>query len=92
MNYTIKRPIITEKNSMLAERGVYVFEVETKASKIEIKEAVEKFFRVKVDRVRTSVCRKRTKSNRNVKGSIRYWKKAMVQLQTGEKISLFEGA
>lgn len=92
MMYTIKRPIVTEKSSILAEQGVYVFEVDTESTKTEIKKAVESFFRVKVASVRTSVCRKRKKSNRFVRGSIRYWKKALVQLAPGEKISIFEGA
>lgn len=92
MMYTLKRPLVTEKNSLLAERGVYVFEVDKKSTKTDIKVAVEKFFRVKVLAVRTSICRKRKKSTRSVRGSIQYWKKAMVQLAPGEKISLFEGA
>ena len=41
MHYTIKKPLITEKNSLMAENGVYVFEVERKANKTEIKQAVE---------------------------------------------------
>lgn len=92
MYYTIKRPIITEKNSMLAENGVYVFEVDRKASKTDIKKAIEKSFRVKVDAVRTSICRNRAKRTRLGEGRVRYWKKAMVKLAAGEKISLFEGA
>ena len=48
MHGVIKRPLVTEKNSWLAEGGVYVFEVDKKAEKTEIKKAVEKFFRVKV--------------------------------------------
>ena len=56
MLYVIKRPMVTEKNSLLAEQGIYAFEVDTKATKTDVKYAVEKNFRVKVDSVRTVVC------------------------------------
>jgi large subunit ribosomal protein L23 len=92
MYYVIKRPLVTEKNSMLAEQGVYVFEVDKKASKDEIKLAVEKFFHVKVINVNTSVCRGRGKRTKFGVGKPESWKKAMVRLKKGEKISLFEGA
>jgi large subunit ribosomal protein L23 len=92
MFHTIKKPIITEKNSQLAEKGVYVFEVERKSNKNEIKQAVEKLFRVKVISVNTSVCRGRATRTRLGVGKVAYWKKALVKLAPGEKIALFEGA
>ena len=92
MFYTLKKPLITEKNSMMAEDGVYVFEVDKAATKTEIKSSVEKYFRVKVDSVRTSICRGRAKRTRLGVGRVKYWKKAMVNLKVCEKISLFEGA
>jgi len=92
MYYVIKRPLVTEKNSVLAEQGVYAFEVEKKATKTEIKQAVEKFFRVKVASVNTAMCRGRVKrTNKGIVPAVS-WKKAMVRLRKGEKISLFEGA
>lgn len=92
MYYVIKRPLVTEKNSVLAEKGVYVFEVETKATKIDIKKAVEKYFRVKVIDVNTAICRGRAKRTKFGVGKVQTWKKAMVRLKAGDKISLFEGA
>lgn len=92
MYYVIKRPLVTEKNSMLAEKGVYVFEVDTTANKADIKKAVEKYFRVKVTAVNTSVCRGHSKRTRGGVSKPMSWKKAMVKLKAGEKISLFEGA
>lgn len=77
---------------MMAETGVYVFEVDKKANKSEIKKAVEKSFRVKVKSVRTVICRGRAKRTRLGVGRVQYWKKALVRLNSGEKISLFEGA
>lgn len=92
MQYTIKRPLITEKNNGLGEQNVYVFEVDKTATKPEIKIAVEKYFRVKVLSVRTAVCRGRSRQNRLGRGRVPYWKKAFVRLVPGQKISLFEGA
>lgn len=92
MQNIIRRPLITEKNSLMAEEGVYVFEVDKKANKEEIKKAVEKSFRVKVKSVNTANCRARTKRTRIGLGRVQYWKKAMIRLVPGEKIALFEGA
>ena len=92
MYYVIKRPLITEKNSILAEKGVYVFEVNKDASKEDIKKAIEKYFRVKVASVNTANCRGRVRRTRFGVGKATAWKKALVRLNKGEKISLFEGA
>lgn len=90
--YVIKKPLVTEKNSQMAADGTYVFEVTREATKVEIKKAIEKYFRVKVDLVRTSICRGRSKKTKVGQSVVPYWKKAMVKLKPGEKISLFEGA
>ena len=87
----IKRPLVTEKNTYQTTEGTYVFEVERGATKTDVRSAVEKAFRVKVDSVRTSVCRGRAKRNRHGMGKVKYWKKAYVKLKQGEKISIFEG-
>jgi large subunit ribosomal protein L23 len=92
MYYVIKKPLVTEKNSLLAEKGVYVFEVETDATKTDIKKAVEKYFRVKVANVNTVTCRGRSKRTKFGVSKPVAWKKAMVRLKAGEKIGLFEGA
>ena len=92
MHHVIKKPLVTEKNSWLAEQGVYVFEVDKKAEKMEIKKAVEKFFRVKVQSVRTAHCRGRAKRTKIGVSQPAQWKKAWVRLQPGQKIGLFEGA
>jgi large subunit ribosomal protein L23 len=91
MRQVIKKPLISEKNTYHNAIGVYVFEVDTKSSKTEIKEAVEKYFSVKVKSVKTSNCRGRAKANRFGKGLVPHWKKAYVKLNPGEKIALFEG-
>lgn len=92
MYHVIKKPLITEKNSALAESGIYVFEVDKKASKTDIKKAIEKSFQVKVASVKTAICRGRSRRTRLGESRVQYWKKAMVRLKAGEKIALFEGA
>lgn len=73
----LKKPIITEKSMAQATRGKYTFEVEKRASKGEVKQAVEKLFNVTVLGVRTA---------RVHEG----FKKAVVTLKEGDKIELFE--
>ncbi|MEZ4873355.1 MAG: 50S ribosomal protein L23 [Bdellovibrionales bacterium] len=91
MLHVIRRPLVSEKNSLLAEQGYYAFEVDRKATKIDVKNAVEKAFRVKVDKITTQVCRGRSKRTRVGVSKPKYWKKALVKLAPGEKISIFEG-
>jgi len=88
----ILRPVITEKSSRLKEKNREVcFEVDSRANKIEIKEAAEKLFKVKVDRVRIIKKKgKKKKVGRN-EGWTKDWKKAYVKLKEGEKmIEYFE--
>ena len=91
MKQVIKAPLITEKNTYHNAAGVYVFEVDLKSTKTDIKTSVEKNFKVKVDSVRTSVCRGHRKQTKFGLTKVSYWKKAYVKLSEGEKIALFEG-
>ena len=88
----IKRALVTEKNNTMVENQTYVFEVDRKANKKEIRFHVEKYFGVKVQSVRTTICRGRSRRTSRGMGSVPYWKKALVRLKKGEKITLFEGA
>jgi len=88
----IKSPLITEKNTYHNAMGVYVFEVDMQANKLDIKQLVERRFKVKVSCVRTSMCRGRGKNTKYGPSKTPYWKKAYVKLRPGEKIALFEGA
>lgn len=90
--HVIRKPLVTEKTTLLSEQGYYTFEVDTRSTKKDIRQAVEKYFDVKVASVRTMVCRKEGKRTRLGVGKVRYWKKALVKLVPGEKITLFEGA
>jgi large subunit ribosomal protein L23 len=87
----IKRPIISEKSTALAEvAGRYAFEVAPQANKVEIKDAVQQLFNVKVRRVHTMVVHGKMK--RTARSVIKRpnWKKAIVTLAEGQKIDFFQ--
>lgn len=90
----LKRPIVTEKLTTLQEKGVYAFEVDKKANKISIADAVEKKFNVTVLSVRTVNHNGKAKSQMTRRGRFAgrtsSWKKAYVQLKAGDKIELFQ--
>jgi large subunit ribosomal protein L23 len=90
----LRRPIVTEKMTLLQEKGQYAFEVEPSANKIDIARAVEKKFNVTVVDVRTIRHKGKTKSQMTRKGRFAgrtaAWKKAIVRLKEGEKIQFFE--
>lgn len=91
MSYVIKRTVVTEKNNLKAEKGIYVFEVDRRADKTTIRDHVERYFNVKVSSVKTALCRKQSRKIRGRAGPVRYWKKAFVRLKAGEQITVFEG-
>lgn len=85
------RPLITEKSTSLAGQDKYVFEVDLRANKPQIREAVELAFDVRVRDVNTMVVKGK---NRRFGRSVTKqpdWKKAIVTLQPGDAIELFEG-
>jgi large subunit ribosomal protein L23 len=87
---TILGPAITEKNTALKNsQNKYVFEVQPKATKVEIRQAVEKLFGVKVISVNTMVVKgKKKRTGRNI-GHRSDRKKAIVRLEAGQSISQF---
>jgi large subunit ribosomal protein L23 len=88
----IRRPVTTERNTDLMAQGRYTFEVAPDANKIQIKEAVEKAFDVKVLAVNTlNVHGKRRRERTRYKGWRAGWKKAIVTLAPGQRIEIFEG-
>lgn len=90
----IRRPLITEKTSILREDGrTLVFHVALDANKLEIKQAVERLLGAKVDAVRTNIAHGKVKRQGRFAGRRSDWKKAYVRLRAGEKIPEFlEGA
>lgn len=101
----IKRPLLTEKGTRLRETGgrpytpaedeqysqKVLFEVARNANKIEIRDAVERLFRVKVLDVRTQIVRGKKKRIGRFLGRRPHWKKAIVTLEPGQTIEFFEG-
>ena len=87
----IKRPVITEKSNVMAgELNQFVFEVDTRANKIQIKEAVEVIFNVDVVKVATMIMPlKRSRRGRKYYQRSPEWKKAIVTLPKGQTIPLF---
>ena len=90
----IRRPIVTEKTVELRESAdTLVFQVAKDATKVEIRNAVEKLFGTKVAEVRTSVAHGKVKRQGRFMGRRADWKKAYVRLRAGEKLPDFvEGA
>ena len=91
----IRRPVVTEKAMRLGENGQYVFIVDTKANKIEIKKAIEEMFEVDVTSVRTIKIKGKVKSRFTktgvIKGKTPNRKKAIVSLKEGQTIDLVSG-
>ena len=89
----IDRPHLTEKVVLLKElANQVVFQVDRKANKIEIKNAIEKIFSVKVEKVSTINCKGKVKRLGKFEGRCADWKKAIITLKEGDKIEYFEGA
>ena len=101
----IKRPLLTEKGTLLKETGgnpegeldpetvksQLLFEVAKDANKVEIRHAVEKLWNVDVVSVRTSIVRGKEKRVGRFIGKRSNWKKAVVTIAPGQNIEFFEG-
>ena len=101
----IKRPLLTEKGTLLKETGgnpsgeldpetvksQLLFEVAKDANKVEIRHAVEKLWNVDVISVRTSIVRGKEKRVGRFVGKSSNWKKAVVTIAPGQNIEFFEG-
>ncbi len=88
----IKKPIVTEKSEMIRrQNNEYTFEVDKRANKLEIRNAVEKIFNVKVERVNTLNIKPTTKRYGMKEYKTPLIKKATVKLKEGDQITYFEG-
>lgn len=87
----LKKPVVTEKSTSLLQDNKYTFVVDPKANKVEIKQAVESIFKVKVEKVNTMRVKGKFKRVRNILGKTSDTKKAIVTLRKGDKIEIFEG-
>jgi large subunit ribosomal protein L23 len=92
MYEVIKRPVLTEKTTLQKELSNQVtFEVDRRANKIEIKDAVERIFKVKALDVQSMMVRGKTKRVGRFSGKRSDWKKAIVTLKPGEQVPFLEG-
>lgn len=87
----LRRPLITEKNTLLQSQGKYAFEIAREANKQQVKQAVESAFNVNVTAVNVMMVpgKHHRVGRRQVMSPV--WKKAIVTLKSGDKIELFEG-
>lgn len=91
----VVRPLVTEKGTFLAGRrfegrgGTYCFEVHPEASKAEIKEAIEKIYNVRINKVRAASREGKRRRYRMTYGKTPRWKKAYVELHPDYHIDLF---
>ena len=90
LHQIIRRPLVTEKTTLLREGNQYIFEVDPRANKIEIEKAVEKLFKVKVLGVRTQNILGKQKRYGRLMGKKRDWKKAVVTVAPGSTIEIFD--
>jgi len=88
----VKRPVVTEKSAGLDEAmNQVVFEVDKKATKHQIREAIEEIFNVKVEKVRTMRVRGKPVRRGWTFSHKSHWKKAIVTLKEGDTIDFYEG-
>ena len=89
----LKRPLLSEKSTAVQDKlNQVAFEVDVDANKLQIQQAVEKRFNVKVTKVRTLNFMGKMKRMGRFEGRRRSWKKAIVTLAQGQKIEFFENA
>ncbi|MBI3964555.1 MAG: 50S ribosomal protein L23 [Chloroflexi bacterium] len=85
----LKRPVITEKNTRLLELNQYTFEVDNRATKAMIKDAVQKIFNVEVTRVNVMIVPGKMRRVGRSRGMTSEWKKAIVSVRAGQRIEAF---
>ena len=81
-----QKPILTEKSTNLSQFNQYLFKVNLKTTSLEIKNAIEKIFKVKVSKINTSIVRGKPKTFKGISGHKKNYKKAIVTLKEGQTI------
>lgn len=87
----LKRPVVTERSTAAMEANKYTFEVDLRATKTQIKQAVEQIFKVTVVKVNTTRVPGKVRRRGRTEGRTPDWKKAVVTLQEGDRIPIVEG-
>ena len=91
-NQVLLAPVVSEKSYSLITDRKYTFKVHKDAHKTQIRQAVEELFEVKVESVNILKVQPKPKRRGTIKGTKPGWKKAVVKLQEGHEIEIFEGA
>ena len=86
----LQAPVVTEKATNLRDRNTYTFKVDRRANKIQIRNAVESIFEVRVQSVRIVNVRSKPKRQGMFAGSTSAWKKAYITLHAGDAIEFIE--
>jgi len=86
----IIKPVVTEKSMLARVKPCYVFRIHAKATKVDVAQAVERLFKVKVKSVNTSAVKAKRRVRGRSIGRTPGWKKAYVCLETGQKIEELE--
>ena len=86
----LESPVVTEKATILRDRNTYTFRVDRRANKVQIRQAIESIFEVRVKSVRTLTVARKPKRQGVHQGYTRAWKKAYVTLRSGDSIELVE--
>jgi large subunit ribosomal protein L23 len=92
-NEVLLAPVVSEKSyAQIESRNTYSFRIHPDAHKTQVRQAVEELFNVKVVKVNVSKVQSKPKRRGMIRGRRPGWKKAIVQLQPGDSIEIFEGA
>lgn len=91
INEILVRPLITEKNTMLSAEHKYTFEIDMRANKTQVKEAVQAIFKVDVTAVNIIKVPPKTRRVGTSVGKTSPWKKAVVTIRPDQRIEIFEG-
>jgi large subunit ribosomal protein L23 len=92
LHATVIRPLVTEKSSAAYQtRKEYTFQVDPRATKRDIRDALQRLFGVTVTSVRTMQTRRHEVTRGRTRGRTSAWKKAVVRLKEGDSIAVFEG-
>ena len=85
-------PVVSEKSYSLIEDSKYSVRVHERAHKVQVRQAIEELYDVKVEAVNIVKVKSKPKRRGLTKGTKPGWKKAIVQLRAGDRIEIFEGA
>ena len=91
LSKVLVEPIVTEAATVLIEQNKYIFKISPRATKLQVKMAIEKVYKVKVEKINTVSVPKKRRMRGRIPGCKSGYRKAIVTLKEGSKIDVFEG-